>query len=398
MKQQQGLGALSWAIAATVGLMGAERAAAMTEPEWYNCLTREVFTPEKQTWCNRWQILQNATYIVPTTLDLNPEFTTVTLTNGRYQQADGSLIVELVNQPGWLAFGNLNNDDRVDAAVILGVALDPEGRSVATYLTAALDVEGDGRSSVPVRLGERIILNSPITIANGQILVPVLTQTEVIERSFRIDGTALQEGPQRVIYPVTFDQPDGTLVFSQTSSYAVRVFLQNGRPRINLFNKQTGTLALAAVEATVEPSTTGWVYRYGGSPSVRVEVATSGSQTLAVNDTVLQDQSEVSGRVTYRVRMALPPHAVVEVTLNDVGRADAAAVVLASQAIRVGERQVPIPFELVYDPQQIDPRSSYTVQARITVDGQLRFINTTATPVITRGNPNQVEVMVEPVR
>ncbi|HIK43418.1 MAG TPA: YbaY family lipoprotein, partial [Leptolyngbyaceae cyanobacterium M65_K2018_010] len=75
----------------------------------------------------------------------------------------------------------------------------------------------------------------------------------------------------------------------------------------------------------------------------------------------------------------------------------APAITLASQSMITGGRQVPISFELVYDPTQIEQRFSYAVQARITVDGQLRFINTTRFPVITQGHPSQVEVRVEPV-
>ncbi|MFQ3629701.1 MAG: YbaY family lipoprotein, partial [Cyanobacteriota bacterium] len=46
-----------------------------------------------------------------------------------------------------------------------------------------------------------------------------------------------------------------------------------------------------------------------------------------------------------------------------------------------------------------DSRYSYAVQARITVDGQLRFINTTRTSVITNGSPTQgVEIVVDPVQ
>ncbi|MGB3296082.1 MAG: YbaY family lipoprotein [Phormidesmis sp.] len=48
-------------------------------------------------------------------------------------------------------------------------------------------------------------------------------------------------------------------------------------------------------------------------------------------------------------------------------------------------------------PGQIDPRFSYAVQARITVDGDLQFVTTGRFPVITNGNPTEVEVRVEPV-
>lgn len=113
---------------------------------------------------------------------------------------------------------------------------------------------------------------------------------------------------------------------------------------------------------------------------------------------VYRAQGVVSGTVTYLQRSALPPQAVVEVQLVDVSRADAPAIVIDSVTFETGGRQVPFPFELTYDPAQIDERFTYAVQARITVDGQLRFISTRSYQVITRGNPNTVEVIVDPVR
>ncbi len=106
----------------------------------------------------------------------------------------------------------------------------------------------------------------------------------------------------------------------------------------------------------------------------------------------------VTGTVTYRQRVALSPSAVVEVKLLDVSRADAPAVTIAEQVIRPDGRQVPIEFEIQYDPGHIDQSHRYTIQARILEEGQVRFINTQAYPVITGGNPNTVEVVVNPVR
>lgn len=107
------------------------------------------------------------------------------------------------------------------------------------------------------------------------------------------------------------------------------------------------------------------------------------------------NSASVTGTVSYLPRIAMPSSAILEVTLVDVSRADAPAITLASQGAIFGDRQVPIPFELVYDPDQIDPRFSYAVQARIIVEGQLRFITTTRFPVITQGNPTEVEVRVD---
>jgi uncharacterized lipoprotein YbaY len=72
----------------------------------------------------------------------------------------------------------------------------------------------------------------------------------------------------------------------------------------------------------------------------------------------------------------LPPGAKIEVQLVDVSRADAPAIILAEQTIITDGQQVPIPFQLTYNPNQINPRYFYAVQARILINKQLRWINT----------------------
>lgn len=111
-----------------------------------------------------------------------------------------------------------------------------------------------------------------------------------------------------------------------------------------------------------------------------------------------QASGQVSGTVTYRQRIALPPNAVVEVRLQEVSRLDAPAVTLAEQIIETEGRQVPFAFTLNYNPSEIDPRYTYVVQARITVDGELEWINTEAYRVITQGAPTAVEVVVSQAR
>lgn len=107
----------------------------------------------------------------------------------------------------------------------------------------------------------------------------------------------------------------------------------------------------------------------------------------------------VSGVVTYRQRIALPPDARIQVQIEDSSRADAPAIVIGEQTIETAGRQVPIPFAVTYDPGMIDPRFRYTLRVRITDgEGRLRFINTSAYPVITNGNTTEgIEVVVEMV-
>lgn len=106
----------------------------------------------------------------------------------------------------------------------------------------------------------------------------------------------------------------------------------------------------------------------------------------------------MTGTVTYRQRIALTPDAVIEVKLLDVSRADAAAVTVAEQTIKPAGRQVPIAFDLAYDPGSIKERNRYVIQVRILESGQLRFVNSQAYPVITGGHPKTVNVLMKPVR
>ena len=104
----------------------------------------------------------------------------------------------------------------------------------------------------------------------------------------------------------------------------------------------------------------------------------------------------VTGTVTYRPRIALPPDAVVTVRLLDVSLADAPSVTLAERVIRLDGRQVPVPYALVYDPSRIELGRRYAVRAEIR-DGQgaLRWTTDTMIPVLTSGAPSEgVEVRV----
>ena len=106
-----------------------------------------------------------------------------------------------------------------------------------------------------------------------------------------------------------------------------------------------------------------------------------------VAGSVLGTGSSVTGTVTYSERIALTPGVELIVQIRDTSYADAAAELIAEQVIS-DPGQVPISFEVVYDPDSINSRNTYSVSARIEEsDGRLAFINDTAYDVITRGNP-----------
>ena len=123
-----------------------------------------------------------------------------------------------------------------------------------------------------------------------------------------------------------------------------------------------------------------------------------GNGKMIVKDCKLDkplNTQEVTGTVTYLQRIALPPNAVIQVQLADVSRADAPANVIAEQTINLGQRQVPVPFSLSVDPAKIDSKHTYSVSARITVGGELRFISDQSYPVLTNGKPSHVDVVVK---
>ncbi len=67
----------------------------------------------------------------------------------------------------------------------------------------------------------------------------------------------------------------------------------------------------------------------------------------------------------------------------------ASAVVIGRQDFEIKTNQTTFPFEVKFDPAEIDPRHTYAVTARISdPGGRLLFINTTAHHVITRDNPH----------
>lgn len=106
--------------------------------------------------------------------------------------------------------------------------------------------------------------------------------------------------------------------------------------------------------------------------------------------------STVKGTVTYRERIALPPDAVVEVWITDVSPPILGLPPLAEATVRPEGRQVPLPFELRYDPDRVDPTRDYAVKAAILSGRDILFQTEATIPVITRGHTREVALWVVP--
>ncbi|MBA4503191.1 META domain-containing protein [Marinobacterium marinum] len=89
-----------------------------------------------------------------------------------------------------------------------------------------------------------------------------------------------------------------------------------------------------------------------------------------------QPDLEVSGDALYRERMLLPSNSRLEVSLQDVSRADAPAILL-DKIVRDDIATPPYPFSFKVPASKLQPGHTYTVSARITHDDSLMFITDT---------------------
>jgi uncharacterized lipoprotein YbaY len=220
-------------------------------------------------------------------------------------------------------------------------------------------------SSVPV---PESAVTGTVTYLQRSALPPTAVIEVVLQDVSKMDAPAATISSQRIEangkqVPFPYELKYDSAQIDAKNTYAVRATIKNGDQLLftsaQSYPVITNGAPTSGVEIIVEP------------------VASSGATSQGV----------ITGTVTYRNRSALPPTAVIEVTLQDISLADAPAKVIGSQKIEAGGKQPPFPYELKYDPAQIDPKNTYSVSARITDGNELLFISDTVYPVLTRGAP-----------
>jgi putative lipoprotein len=103
---------------------------------------------------------------------------------------------------------------------------------------------------------------------------------------------------------------------------------------------------------------------------------------------------EFKGTVTYLERMLLPRVADVRITLLDTADRTEPKVII-EKLIPTEGRQVPIPFKLPLAPGSINPRHRYSVKAAILINGKVWFSTRNPVPVLTGGNPCEVDIVLD---
>ena len=107
-------------------------------------------------------------------------------------------------------------------------------------------------------------------------------------------------------------------------------------------------------------------------------------------------QPNVSGSIYIRQKIALPPDAVLTVTLSDASVADVPSKVLAQRVVHTDGKQAPFQFVLPFNPADIQPNARILLSAAITIDGKMAFITEEVKPVINQGG-SKAELVLVPV-
>ena len=101
-------------------------------------------------------------------------------------------------------------------------------------------------------------------------------------------------------------------------------------------------------------------------------------------------QAAIIGLVAHTHRMMIPAGMVITVWLEDTTKSGAAGRKISEEVIKSPGEELPIPFAIVYDPNKINEKHSYSIIATIDdSSGKMLYTNKADIPVITKGNPTQ---------
>jgi len=116
----------------------------------------------------------------------------------------------------------------------------------------------------------------------------------------------------------------------------------------------------------------------------------------AVNQAAIT-QPNVSGSIWIRQKVALPPDAVLTVTVSDATQANAPSKVIAQKAVRTNGKQAPFSYVLPFNPADIQPNARILLSAAITINDKVTFITDQVKPVINQGG-TKVDLTLVPVQ
>jgi putative lipoprotein len=217
-----------------------------------------------------------------------------------------------------------------------------------------------------------VIYREPFTMTADTVVFVQLAEVTAADAPVQVIDDRTIPNPGQI--PVPFSLAYDPQAIDQARTYVVQARIADGAGRV-LFQTRADYPVITQ-----------------GHPSTGVDVIVepvSAQQPTAAN---------LTGILTYRERIALPATAVAYVQLIDLSIGDTPAGWMGKQTI-TNPGQVPIPFDLPYDPGRIDPTHLYSIKASIEDGaGNVLFATARNYPVITQGNPAAgIEVVLERV-
>lgn len=104
---------------------------------------------------------------------------------------------------------------------------------------------------------------------------------------------------------------------------------------------------------------------------------------------------DISGRVFYFSRIALPPDAILIVRIQDSARRGRPARILAEQQIELSGQQVPISFQTTVDRDLIGKKARVTASAHIEHHGKILFASSQSHPALNKGQAINVDMQLQ---
>jgi putative lipoprotein len=98
----------------------------------------------------------------------------------------------------------------------------------------------------------------------------------------------------------------------------------------------------------------------------------------------------------YQIQGTAPSGAMLTVVLREFKSGVATSI--ATQSFPVAGKPAPFSFTMSYDPARIDQNLDYRAEAAYAVNGQVRFRTNTQYPVLTKGNPTTVSMILYSVQ
>lgn len=105
----------------------------------------------------------------------------------------------------------------------------------------------------------------------------------------------------------------------------------------------------------------------------------------------------IGGTVIYITNTKLPDTAMFEIRLLRLDRDGNIETVLASDSL-AKPSSMPLEFWLPYQPGLIESNQAYAMDAKVVAAGRILFVSQQPVPVLTRGNPTNVEIVVTPFK